>query len=502
MLILVASLLRLLVAGSIGLGNDEVYYRMYAQYPQWNYFDHPPMVGWLIRASTINLLVDNTIFIRLGAILCSACTTWLLFLCGRKMSDERGGYFATIIYTATIYGSIIAGTFILPDSPQMFCWSGGLYLLILITGADVAKSSKNKLVLLFGLVSGLGMLCKIHTSFLWLGFLLYILFFNRYWLKQPVLYLSGFVTLLFFYPVIRWNIDHHFVTYLYHSKRVDMAAGGFNLQSMLTFSAGQVFYINPIIFFCILIATVAAFKNRLPLQNAHRQLLLFCSLPLIGIAFILSLFNNVLPHWTGPAYTGLILIAAVFFNHRFVTTMLSNKQPYVLSLALFVTMIITAAGTIAIRYYPGTLGNKDQAVLGEGDFTLDMYGWSNVRTEFDKIAREDLKTGLMKPGAVIISNRWFTAAHIDHSVAMPLKRELVAMGDTSDIHQYAWINRRRKKLVKGDDAYCIVVSENYFDVKEIYASHFTTIEAPVVKQQKRNGQPCRLIYVFRLKGFK
>lgn len=502
MLILLASFLRLLVAGSIGLGNDEVYYRMYAQYPEWNYFDHPPLVGWLIRATTINLLIDSTIFIRLGAVLSSAGTTWLLFFCGRRLCDDRTGYFAAIIYTATIYGSVIAGTFILPDSPQMLCWSGGLYLLIQITGADVTNSSKNKLVLLFGVINGLGMLCKIHTSFLWLGFLLYILFFDRYWLKQPVLYLSGFVTLLFFYPVIRWNIDNHFVTYLYHSKRVDMAAGGFNLQSMLTFTAGQLFYINPIIFFGVVSAVGAAFQKRLPLQNAHRQLLLLCSLPLIGIAFILSLFNNVLPHWTGPAYTGLILIAAVYFNHRLTASKLSAKLPGILRLALLVTVVITAVGVVAINFYPGTLGSKDRTVLGEGDFTLDMYGWSNIRTEFDQIASEDLKTGLMKPGAVIVSNRWFTAAHIDHSVAMPLKKELVAMGDTSDIHQYAWINSRRKKLVKGDDAYCIVVSENYVDVKEVYASHFNTIEAPVIKQQNRNGRPCRLIYVFRLKGFK
>jgi hypothetical protein len=78
-LIAIATLVRCIIAGSIELGNDEVYYRMYAQYLQWNYFDHPPIVGWLIRFTTANLMLDTEFFIRLGAIISAALTTWLLF---------------------------------------------------------------------------------------------------------------------------------------------------------------------------------------------------------------------------------------------------------------------------------------------------------------------------------------------------------------------------------------------------------------------------------------
>ena len=102
----------MLVASTINLGNDEVYYRMYAQELQWNYFDHPPMVGWLIRFTTFNLTIDTTFFIRLGAILCSTIVTWLFYLSGKKISNEQTGFYAASIYTATVYGSIIAGTFI------------------------------------------------------------------------------------------------------------------------------------------------------------------------------------------------------------------------------------------------------------------------------------------------------------------------------------------------------------------------------------------------------
>ncbi len=502
LLIGIATLVRCIIACSIELGNDEVYYRMYAQDLQWNYFDHPPIVGWLIRLSTVNLLLDNEFFIRLGAIVSAAITTWMFFLSGKKIGNEQTGFLAAIIYTATLYGSIIAGTFILPDSPQMVCWTVGLYLLIDISANTGSNKKNNITVLLFGLVAGVGMLCKIHTSFLWLGFLLYLVFYNRERLKQPALYLSGIITLLLFYPVVRWNIDNHFATYMFHSKRINVASGGFNISSFLTFAGGQVFYCNAVIFPFILLATIAAFKNKLPVLPAHKRILLFCSLPLIGVATAISFFKDVLPHWTGPAYSGLILLTACYFAEHKSTAILKEKilqKPLLMATVLLA--IIIATGVSVIHFFPGTLGKKDVVILGDGDFTLDMYGWKNVKTAFEKITQKEEQSGIMKKGAVIISNKWFPAAHIDFYVAMPLKKDLVAIGDTFNIHQYAWLNNKRKKLQPGDDAWCIVPSENYFDVKKMYAPLFKTVLGPGIVQQKRNGKICRVLYIYELKNY-
>lgn len=502
LLILIATLVRCIIACCINLGNDEVYYRMYAQYLQWNYFDHPPAVGWLIRLTTFNLSLDNELFIRLGAIASAAITTWFIFLSGRKLSNEYTGFLAAVIYTAGIYGSIIAGTFILPDSPQMVCWSAGLYLLIGFAKYNRISRTKKRDLLLFGIVAGLGMLCKIHTAFLWLGLLIYILLYNREWLKEPALYISGIITLLFFYPVIKWNIDNHFVTYLYHSKRVNVAGNGLDISAFFSFAAGQVFYSNPIIFYFVVISTVAALKNNLPVLSSQKRLLLYCSLPLIIIATCISLFKNVLPHWTGPAYYGLILLTACYFTRPGSITDFSKKiMPKPLLAACALQLVIVIAGVLLINFMPGTLGKKDKLLLGEGDFTLDMYGWHAVKNKFQKIVQSDLDSGFMKMDAVILSNKWFPAAHIDYYMAMPLKKDLIAIGDTNDIHQYAWINNERRKLKAGDDAYCIVLSNNYVDANAIYNSYFKTILPPEIIEQKRIGKICRYFYIWRMKNF-
>ncbi|HZZ76776.1 MAG TPA: glycosyltransferase family 39 protein, partial [Puia sp.] len=96
LLIILSSLLRICVATSLELGNDEVYYQTYARHLQWNYFDHPPMVAVLIRIFTFNLYFQNEFFIRLGSIICSAAGTWLIFLTGRRIGGAGTGWIAAI----------------------------------------------------------------------------------------------------------------------------------------------------------------------------------------------------------------------------------------------------------------------------------------------------------------------------------------------------------------------------------------------------------------------
>jgi len=502
-LILVATLVRCITAFCLELGNDEVYYRMYAQHLQWNYFDHPPMVGWMIRLTTANLLFDNEFFIRLGAIISAAITTWFIFLSGKKLNNAYTGYLAAAIYTATIYGSIVAGTFILPDSPQMIFWAAGLYLLIDIAHYTTINRVKKRKLLLFGIIAGLGMLCKIHTTFLWAGLLLYLLLNNRQWFKEPVLYLSAITTLLIFYPVIKWNIDNHFVTYLYHGQRVNVTGSGFNFSGFLSFAGGQVLYCNPVIFFLLIPATIAAIKNELPVLSSQKGMLLLCSLPLLIIATIISFFKPVLPHWTGPAYSGLVLLTACYLNKRKRTSLFERRiMPKPLLVANTFLFVLISSGILLINFMPGTAGSKANPHLGDGDFTLDMYGWKKFKKAFKKMIESDLQTGLVKSNACIISNKWFPAAHLDYYAALPLKKDLLALGDTNDIHQYAWINTERRLLLPGDDAYYIAPSNNYADAKELYGNRFTTILPPQVIEQERGGRICRRFYVWRLKNFR
>jgi hypothetical protein len=77
-IIVISSLVRILIAATTELGNDEVYYWTYAIQPDWNHFDHPPLVGLFIRLFTFNLSLRDELFIRLTSIIAAAANTWLM----------------------------------------------------------------------------------------------------------------------------------------------------------------------------------------------------------------------------------------------------------------------------------------------------------------------------------------------------------------------------------------------------------------------------------------
>ena len=178
-LIGISAIIRAILASNLDLGNDEVYYWTYALYPDWSHFDHPPMVGFTIQLFSFNLLFDSEFFVRLGAIVFGTLNTLIIFRIGQKLKDSLTGLYAAILYNTSIYSFIIAGTFILPDSPQLFFWLLSILFALKALSSDEIQSKNKKDLLLTGLFIGLGMLSKYTTVFIWFGIGGYILFNNR-----------------------------------------------------------------------------------------------------------------------------------------------------------------------------------------------------------------------------------------------------------------------------------------------------------------------------------
>lgn len=257
---------------------------------------------------------------------------------------------------------------------------------------------------------------------------------------------------------------------------------------------------NPVLFVLFILTGIAAFKNQLAISVLHKRMLLLTALPLLGISFAVACFRQVLPHWSGPACLSLILLTAAWLRKRAHHPPKSLVPP-VLKLAGGLTVFILFAGLILVRYYPGTLSTAGADKMGEGDFTLDMYGWKSLRDDFAKLAEADVSSGRMKPNSCIISNKWFPAAHLEHYVAEPLHIPLLAIGELFDIHQYAWLNQERRPLRAGDDAWCIVPSNNLFNPVVAYASLFRQIKLQHRIDQWRNGKRCRYFSIYLLKDY-
>lgn len=499
-LIAVSTLIRIIVAICIDLGNDEVYYLTYPQHLQWNYFDHPPMVAVLIRLSTLNLLFTNELFIRLGPIVLAAINTFLVYRITSQIKNDKAGFIAAVLFSTSIYASVIAGIFILPDAPQLFFWIAALYFLIQIVQSLETNLNFRRNILLFGVFVGLCVMSKVHGVFLWFGFGMYILLYNRNLLLNKYLYLSVLISALIISPILFWNIENDWITYSFHSNRVTINRG-INPTSFLREFLGGAFYNNPINYVLFVITLLAILKNKISVEIPVKRILLLVNLPLIVVLLFVSLFRDTLPHWSGPAYVGLIILTASYLAEVKINTKRLFQLPKSVIASGVLIVVILVAGPIVINYFPGTMGKTTKNILGKGDVTLDMYNWDFFESEFETIRLNDIKSKKTNT-TFIINNKWFPAAHIDNYIAQPLQLDFVAIGNLEDIHTYAWLNQYRKPLKIGDDAYFITFSNSFSNPVDLYQEKFQKINNPVVVTQYRNNMPARKMLVYLLESYK
>ncbi|MEO7769073.1 MAG: glycosyltransferase family 39 protein, partial [Ferruginibacter sp.] len=442
----------------------------------------------------------NEFFVRLGPIILAAINTWLIFMIAKKLRDEQAGFIAALLFTASPYCSIIAGLFILPDAPQLFFWILSVLVLLNIVSASNGNS-KNIYLLLFGLLTGLCILSKVHGIFLWIGFGSYLIFYQRSLLSNIYLYLAALITSIIISPILVWNIKNNFITYTFHSERITINNGFLHPDSVVKELAGGILYNNPIVFCLIISALVGLVRRRFTIPAQKKQLMLLLSLPLIVLVLLISLSRDTLPHWSGPGYIALIIITGCYVSYKTQIKNAENKRIYAFCFgAAILLLIVTITGLLFINYLPGTIGKKSEPGLGDGDFTLDIYGWRQVEKEFKKVQGADIASGATST-TFILSNKWFPGAHIDYYVAQPSHMDFIAIGELIDIHTYAWLNNYRKKIRWGDDAYFITVSNYFCDPKQQYKGLFKEVTVPVIITQMRAEKPVRNIYIYLLKNY-
>ncbi len=484
-LILFVTGLRLLVASTLELGNDEVYYLTYAQKLQWNYFDHPPMVALLIRATTLGGLLPADFFIRLGPILLSIVNTILVFRIGRAISNPTSGLIAAGLFSFSFFSSIIAGTFILPDAPQMFFWLVSCWLMV-----DILRFQRSGIYWIYlGLAIGCCIMSKIHGIFLWVGLGGFILFNRRDLLRDPFLYLGLLTTLLIVSPIYFWNVQNHFITYQYHAGRKP------DWDALLQQGFGSLFYNNPVNMGIYLLLGMVAIRSGLRQRSSWFWLFCWLGFPLIVILLGVSVFNDTLPHWSGPAYTGFMWLAAAFLEKR----SLLRVPVFVRWSGIFFASVVIL-GILSIRWLPISIGSHKPDELGAGDVTLDMSGWRNFSDRFEALRLNDVRMGRMKAGAVLLSAQWFPAAHLAHYVAEPASMSLWVVGSLHEIHHFAWLDSWQRPLRPGSDAYFIYPSNYKKPPDAAVRACFVQSDDSLRLPQYRSGVHVRDFVIFRLHG--
>ena len=251
------------------------------------------------------------------------------------------------------------------------------------------------------------------------------------------------------------------------------------------------------------IALVALFRKRLSIGKQNGKLLIWIALPLILLFLFFSLFRHTLPHWTGPAWTTIIFISAVYLRGSGIQKNRERLLPPVIMVSMAMLLIVLVLGVMQIKggmLYSDQDGGAEN--LGSRDVSLDMYGWSQLSHEFAHIVEQEKDLQNIGPMSPVITHRWFPAANIDYYLASPLGIDVLGLGSLEGLHKYAWITRQRGGLSEGMDAWYITVSRDFRDPVPMYGPFFGEVELAYTIPILRNGKHVMNAFVYYLKDMR
>lgn len=281
--------LQFLLASGVDLIPEEAYYWNYAQHLAMGYLDHPPMVAWLIAAGTA-LLGNVEIGVRLGALICGVLTTLLVFGWTRRAVGRDAALVAALL-CAVLPGWFAIGWLATPDAALLAAWAGALWALYaaLVEGRPRAWY-------IAGLCVGLGMLAKYSIALLPVAALIYVVANrdSRFWLRRPQPWLAALIAIACFSPVIWWNAQHDWASFLFQGPRRWRDGWQLGLDDLL---GSDLLLLTPV----GLLGAIAALGQHHPMRRLRRFAVFFTLLPLcVFVAY--SLQGTPKLNWTAPVW--------------------------------------------------------------------------------------------------------------------------------------------------------------------------------------------------------
>jgi MFS family permease len=481
---LVVMVLKVWLAITIELGNDEVYYTLYARNLSWSYFDHPPIIGWMIWVTTLGNLLHGAVWVRLGALIMNFATAILLYQFVQRIYSKPIALIAVVLFYSSFYFTVISGIFLMPDAPLVFFSMLALYFIwpSLRNKEITVKDKRN--MLLTGLFVGLAFLSKYSGLYLWGGVGMYILLYNRKWLKQPAFYTAILITIICTLPVFLWNWQHGFESFTFHGNRVNEWQG-IHYKSLRVYTLGQVLYQNPLLFSLLFSTFFIVIKDKS--NKALHRLLFWMGFPTFFLFLIFSSFRDTFPHWSGPVYLFFIIYAASKIGKYLKAYRIVASISYVLVLLVLFLGYFTINWGWPVEFR--TQKDPDSFRYGRNDFTLDMYGW---RQAGDKIKQHyDLSN---ESKVLLLAKQWYPAGHIDYYIAQPNGWDATVIGSVNQMHQFKYYNY--KYINNTYDTILFVTTSHYFFNPASLKKDFMVDSLPQVLNIERGGKTTNYLYVY------
>jgi 4-amino-4-deoxy-L-arabinose transferase-like glycosyltransferase len=304
----------ILFVSPLQLYPDEAQYWVWSRSPAFGYFSKPPLIAWLIGATTA-VGGDSEAWIRLSAPLLHAAAAVVLALVGRKLYGPWAGFWAAVIYSL-MPGVQLSSVVIATDAPLLLFVSLALWAYVGLLAAERPRARLAYAVGL-GLFLGLACLAKYAALYFALGLILHGMVDRRAregW-SVGARALTCVVLLACVAPNFIWNMENSFHTVTHTVANLGQIRFGQNgaptdidLRQAPGFFLSQFGVFGPVPF-AVLIGGAVVLARRRRLQPEDRMLLCFALPPLI-IVLVEAAVSRANANWAGAAYSPASVLVA------------------------------------------------------------------------------------------------------------------------------------------------------------------------------------------------
>lgn len=386
------TLLRLAIAATVPLGDDETFYWEWSRHLAPGYVDHPPAIAFLVWAAT-HLFGTTAFAVHSVSVFLSVATTLALWQLAREvLGRDDAATWAVVLFTAVpvfAAGALLAA----PDAPL-----GVLWVLTLLWAWRAVQRDDGRCWVAAGACLGLALDSKYTAAALPVGVGVWLLLSPRLrgWLHRPEPFLGLLIASLFFSPVVAWNAAHQWASFAFTLVgRPSWDAGG----NFPAFVALQFLYQAPFMFPALLWALGEAARRGL--GGDERWLFLASAgIPVVAVMTLASLLSHVKGHWPAPGYiTATVALAG-----------LATERPWAARSRLWRRMAgVVVGSTIALTGAVHLLPLVASWVLPPRlDPTVDYYGWEQAAPTIAAVARRDAHRPFL-----IMSDRYQVLAQFD-----------------------------------------------------------------------------------------
>lgn len=444
------TIVRIAVAMTAGLAEDEAYYWLWSRHLSPGYFDHPPMVAVWIRAGT-EIFGQTALGIRAAALVSSVLASLLIYATAKSLFRNRD-----IALDAVLWGnaSLIfsaAAVIMTPDTPLVFFSLLALYAL-----AKLIETGLGRWWYLYAAAAGCAFMSK-YTAVLMIastGLWMLASAEGRRWLLRRDFYLAAMLGIVIIAPVFWWNAQHDWASFakqLHHGfKDVPKSA----LGSLGEFAGGQAGLVTPLIFgFCIwgmVHAAVRGWRER----DARWLLVAAMSLPAFAFFTVHSLSEKIQQNWAGFIYAPAFIAATAAWHLRARSgrpaPWLRGTYAVAPAVALVFSLFTYAQASLALVALPPKL-----------DPTSRLRGWDELGARVEALKAEH-------GAAFILTSRYAITGELAYHTTHP---EDVIQGN--ERIRYSFEPLRDDAALAGQNALYVVKAK---DAKNApFASYFNDI---------------------------